>query len=219
MALPPVYATNPFDADAFAVASGVSRETLIRFKRWRALLERRNQEINLVGRSTLADFWRRHAYDCLQLIDAAPGMARWLDIGAGAGIPGLAIALGLADRAVPGADVVMVESIAKKARVIEDCILETGAPASVRAIRAEHLDPSEAFDVVTARAVARLDTLFGYLHPFVENGAIALLPKGRAYTDELTEARKSWTFDAEVLPSLTAPDAAVVRIERLARAR
>ncbi|MEO1039056.1 MAG: 16S rRNA (guanine(527)-N(7))-methyltransferase RsmG [Pseudomonadota bacterium] len=219
MALPAIYDREHFDAEAFQAATGVSRETLRRFEAWRALLERRNGELNLVGRSTLSDFWRRHAYDGFQLIQSAPNGVRWLDIGSGAGIPGVSIALGLLDRAVPGGEVVMVESIAKKARVIEETVAVTDAPARVLSVRAESLDLTTRYDVVTARAVASLDRLFDYLHPFVENGAIALLPKGRAHEEELTAARKSWTFEVEVIPSLTAREAAILRIERLARVR
>ncbi len=212
-------AEDGFGAEAFQVASGVSRETLDRFVLWRARLEETNTHTNLVGRATLSDFWRRHAFDSWQLLGLAPDAARWADLGAGAGFPGLAIAFGLMDRGVAGAHVTCIESIAKKAAFIRSVARETGAPVTVIADRVEHLDPVPAVDAVTARAMAPLPKLLGYVHPFVEKGAVALLPKGARHGEELTAARKSWTFDLEVIPSATAPEAAILKIRTLTRDR
>ncbi|PWE18350.1 16S rRNA (guanine(527)-N(7))-methyltransferase RsmG [Marinicauda salina] len=211
--------SEDFDAEAFRRRAGVSRETLQRFETWRRRLAERNAVVNLVGKSTLPDFWVRHALDSWQIYELAPDKPRWLDIGAGAGFPGLAVAFGLMDRGVAGADVALVESIRKKADFLSDVVAETGAPARVLPVRAESLDPDMRVDVVTARAVASLTKLIGYARPFVENGAIALFPKGARHRDELTEARKSWSLDLEVLASETAPDAAILKIERIARVR
>jgi 16S rRNA (guanine527-N7)-methyltransferase len=208
-----------FDAGAFQARTGVSRETLERFEHWRARLEATNAHTNLVGRSTLTDFWFRHAYDSWQVLDLAAGAARWADLGAGAGFPGLAIAFGLMDRQTPRGHVTLVESITKKAAFLRQVIQETGAPATVIADRVEQLNDVPLVDVVTARAMAPLPKLLGYVHPFVEKGAIALLPKGGRHSEELTEARKSWTFDLEVIPSATAPEAAILKIRTLNRDR
>ena len=207
----------PMDAAGFAARTGVSRETLERYETWRRHLEETNQVMNLVGRKTLPDFWFRHALDSWQVQTHAPDAARWLDLGAGAGFPGLAIAFGLHERGVIGGEVTLVESIGKKAKFLETVVAATGAPAKVLAVRAEHLDPHTRYDVVTARALSSLTQLLAYAKPFVDNGAIALFPKGARYREELTEARKSWTFGAEVIPSLTAEDAALIRIKDLAR--
>lgn len=208
-----------FSAEAFGRTTGVSRETLDRFSLWRARLEETNAHTNLVGRSTLSEFWYRHAFDSWQLLDLAPGAVRWADLGAGAGFPGLAVAFGLMDRKVDGAHVVMIESISKKAAFLRRVIEETGAPATVIADRVESLDIVPEVDVVTARAMAPLVKLLGYVHPFVEKGALALLPKGARHAEELTQARKSWTLDPEVIPSATAPEAAILKIRTLTRDR
>ena len=214
-----IAAADRFTAADFQAETGVSRETLAHLEAWRALLEARNADTNLVGRSTLGDFWRRHALDGWQVLRLAPDEPRWLEIGAGAGIPGIPVALGLKAAGIEGARVTLVESIAKKARFLEEAAAATGAPAEVFAVRAEALDKKRRYDVITARAVAPLKKLIGYAKPFVDNGAIALFPKGARYADELTEARKSWTFECEVIPSLTAPEAAVLKIEGIARVR
>lgn len=211
-----------YGMEAFRADTGVSRETLDRFELWRSRLEAENAHTNLVGRSTLADFWFRHALDSWQVFAVGmgerPDAARWANLGAGAGFPGFALAFGLMERGVDG-QVVMVESIAKKAAFLRAVADAAGAPVTVLPERAESLHPVPQVDIVTARAMAPLSKLLGYVKPFVDKGALALLPKGGRYQEELTTARKSWTFKAQVIPSRTSPDAAILKIEDLTRVR
>lgn len=206
-----------YGPEQFQAETGVSRETLDRFETWLRLLEETSAHTNLVGRGTLTDFWHRHALDSWQVFEQMPEAKRWADLGAGAGFPGLAIAFGLMERHAGEGHVLMVDSVAKKMAFVTQVIRETKAPAIARADRVESIHPVPEVDVVTARAMAPLGKLLGYVHPFVEKGAVALLPKGARYKEELTEARKSWTFDAEVLPSRTSPEAAILKIRGLAR--
>lgn len=200
----------------FQAATGVSRETLAKFESWRTLLEAWSEHTNLVARSTLPDFWTRHALDSWQAFEhAPPGAARWADIGSGAGFPGLAIAFGLADRQIEGGRVWLIESIGKKADFLEAVIAETGAPAAVLPIRAEQVDPALRVDVVTARAVAALPKLLTLCDPLLKTGATALFLKGARHGEELTEARKYWTFDARVIPSRTG-DGALLQLKNVA---
>ncbi|MCC5996806.1 MAG: 16S rRNA (guanine(527)-N(7))-methyltransferase RsmG [Oceanicaulis sp.] len=208
--------TQRYDAAAFQAETGVSRETLARFERWRDMLAETNAHTNLVGRSTLEDFWFRHALDSWQIYMLAPETVRWADLGAGAGFPGLAIAYALMQSGLPGGHVTLVESVQKKAQFLKAVAASTGAPVTILPVRVEHLDPVPQVDVVTARAMAPLEVLLGYVHPFVDKGARALLPKGARYHEELTRARKSWTFKAEVIPSRTSPEAAILSITELA---
>lgn len=212
-------ASSSFGPSEFQAATGVSRETLERFQIWHDLLVEESQHTNLVGRSTLEDFWFRHALDSWQVYQLFPTAPRWIDLGAGAGFPGLAVAFGLMEQSVAGATVTLVDSVAKKAAFCRKVARETGAPVTVLAERVEAIAPLPTVDVVTARAMAPLRKLLGYVHPFVDKGAIALLPKGARYSEELTEARKSWTFDVEVIPSQTAPDAAILKVRSLNRVR
>ncbi|MEQ8404896.1 MAG: 16S rRNA (guanine(527)-N(7))-methyltransferase RsmG [Oceanicaulis sp.] len=210
-----------FGAKEFADETGVSRETRIRFETWRRLLEETNAHTNLVGRSTISDFWYRHALDSWQVFELGerlrPGAARWADLGSGAGFPGLAVAFALMERGTPSPAVHLVDSVAKKAMFLRAVADATGAPATIYPERAESLHPLPDVEIVTARAMAPLGKLLGYVKPFVDKGALALLPKGGRHQEELTEARKSWTFDVEVIPSRTSPDAAILAIEGLTR--
>lgn len=197
----------------------VSRETLDGFDVWRQILIEWNEHTNLVGRSTLDDFWNRHALDSWQVYEAFPKARVWLDMGSGAGFPGIAIALALKDRQVEGGHVHMVESIHKKAAFLTEVVSQLDLPASIHAVRVEDIKADWGVDIVTARALASLDKLLDYSELFTSNGAKALFPKGAKHKEELTRAQKSWTFKHEVIPSRTASDAALLKLEDIVRAR
>lgn len=202
-----------FNASDFQKVTNVSRETRAAFERWYTLLHDANQTTNLVGRSTMDDFWKRHALDGFQLIDHVPDDGKhWLDFGAGAGIPGIAIALAMQDRALAGCALTMVESVSKKARFIDASIDATGAPAKAINCRVEALNGIQTFDVITARAVASLEKLLKYSHPLLKSDGICLFPKGQRYRQELTDANKYWTFDVDVRPSLTSDEGVILHI-------
>ncbi|MDF1767688.1 16S rRNA (guanine(527)-N(7))-methyltransferase RsmG [Maricaulis sp.] len=205
------------DREAFRRQTGVSRETLAAFDQWRTLLIETNAHTNLVGRSTLDQFWHRHALDSFQLLEhISTDVSRVADLGAGAGFPGIALALGFRDRG-QSASVVMVDSVGKKVAFLRKTIAALELNAEARSVRVETLDPAENFDLVTARAFAPLNKLLGYVAPLLKNKAQGLFFKGQNYRDELTEARKNWTFDHEVIPSQTS-DGVILRIQEVERA-
>ncbi|MCR9266028.1 MAG: 16S rRNA (guanine(527)-N(7))-methyltransferase RsmG [Alphaproteobacteria bacterium] len=204
--------------DDFAKATGVSRETLDAFDRWRELLVETSAHTNLVSRNTLDSFWERHALDSYQLMAHVPSDVRLIaDLGAGAGFPGIALALGLRERGQK-ARVVMVDSVGKKVAFLRKVIAELELDAEARSVRVETLDPAEGFDLVTARAFAPLNKLLGYTAPLLKNGAEGLFFKGRQYRDELTEAGKSWTVEYDVIPSQTS-DGVILHIREVERVR
>ncbi len=204
--------------DEFQAATGVSRETALAFDRWREMLVEANAHTNLVGRSTLQDFWERHALDSMQLMDLLPPDTRSVaDLGAGAGFPGLAMALAFRDRGID-ARVVLIDSVAKKTAFLNRVITELELAAEARPIRVEEMDPTESFQLVTARAFAPLNKLLGFAAPLLKSGVAGLFFKGRHYRDELTEAHKHWTFDSEVIPSQTG-DGVILRISEVQRVR
>ncbi len=204
--------------DEFQTRTGVSRETLDGFDRWRQILVETSTHTNLVARSSLDHFWERHALDSFQLMPLVSRETRLVaDLGAGAGFPGIALALGFRDRG-QAARVVMVDSVGKKVAFLRKVIDDLGLDAEARSVRVETLDPAEGFDLVTARAFAPLNKLLGYAAPLLKNGAEGLFFKGRQYQDELTEARKSWTVDPEVIPSQTS-DGVILRIKEVERVR
>jgi 16S rRNA (guanine527-N7)-methyltransferase len=189
----------------------VSRETFEKLELLEHELRRWQAIKNLVGPATLDQIWDRHIVDSLQLLDLAPDAGTWLDLGAGAGFPGLVLAIAGAER---GLQVHLVESNSRKCAFLRHIARLTGAPAKVHEARLETVVPNFVgkADVVSARALASLPMLLDWTEPLLKAGTMGLFPKGRDAEIELTEARKKWTFEAEILPSLTDPEARILRI-------
>ena len=193
----------------------VSRETMDRLERYVEVLTVWQQRINLIGRSTLGDVWGRHVADSLQLIRMAPKEAKvWLDLGSGAGLPGLVLAIVLGSR--PGFHMHLVDSNGKKCAFLRAAASATSASVIVHHGAIEQLgavpQPIKA-DVITARALAPLARLIPLTKPFMWKKTVLLLPKGQDVETELTAAAISSTLRVERRPSIVNPAATILRIE------
>lgn len=198
---------------------GVSRESLPALEAYvRRLLEWQDR-INLIGPQTVEEVWHRHIADSLQLLHHLPDRGcHIIDLGSGAGLPGIPLALTHA--VARGGEVTLVESNAKKAAFLRDAVRLTGAPARIVNRRIESLDSETlrtAPGVVVSRALAPLAKLLEFVEKPLENRAIALLHKGRGVEAELTEARKYWKLRTERYQSLTDPEACILKIEEAKR--
>jgi 16S rRNA (guanine527-N7)-methyltransferase len=201
----------------------VSRETVERLDRFVGLLLTWQRTTHLIAPSTVPHLWTRHIADSLQLLDLAPDAHIWVDLGAGAGFPGVVVACALAGR--PGARVHLIESNSKKAAFLREAQRLTAVPASVHAIRIETFVASfeGPADVVTARAVAPLKSLLDQCFPLLgKSGAMGLFPKGQNAELELSEVRESammgaWTMNAALMPSRTDPAGRIVLIRDVER--
>ena len=195
----------------------VSRETEARLDRYVDLLVAWQAKTNLIAPSTLPQLWTRHISDSLQLLDLAPNARHWLDFGSGGGFPGVVLACAMAEH--PGADVRLVERIAKKAAFLREALRVTGAPGSVvLADIGDYVDSLKApVDCVTARAVAPLHMLLGFAAPLVQRGAKALFLKGQDVEAELTEATKYWNIEPLLHPSRTGGHGWIVELNTIER--
>ena len=199
----------PLDAQGFAEIFPVSRETLARLEAYAGLLTRWSDRINLVGRDTLPDLWRRHMLDSAQLRPLIPdGAQSLIDLGSGAGFPGLVLAI----LGAPGVE--LVEADSRKAAFLREAARVTEANVTIRPCRIAALPPHPV-DVVTARALAPLDRLLDLARPFLGPGTACLLPKGERAEEELTLARKDWTMIASRHHSIADPRGVVLRLHRL----
>jgi 16S rRNA (guanine527-N7)-methyltransferase len=197
----------PLDAHGFAEQFAVSRETLLRLETYAELLIRWSARINLVGRDTLADLWRRHMLDSAQLRQLVPdSVASLIDLGSGAGFPGLVLAI----LGVPGVE--LVEADSRKAAFLREAARVTAADVTIRPCRIAAVPP-HAVDVVTARALAPLDRLLELAVPFIAPATVCLFPKGVGAADELTLARKRWTMDVSMHQSIADPRGVVLRLQ------
>ena len=202
---------EPFGPAEFQAASHVSRETLARLKLFVSLLGDWNARMNLVSAKSLEDVWKRHVWDSAQLFPLLrPGTQSFVDLGSGAGFPGLVLAI----LSEPGTRVVLYEAIAKKCRFLEEVAHRTGVVVEVRNGRIEEVKP-EPFDVVTARACAPLDQLLSYAAPFQAKNTQCLFLKGQSVGAELTDAHKSWSMTVEQHPSRSDPSGVILDIREL----
>lgn len=201
----------PFGPTEFRAAENVSRETTERLSEFVALLADWNGRHNLVSRTSLADVWRRHIWDSAQMAGFVPPSATSLvDLGSGAGFPGLILALLLRHRTPFRA--VLYEATRKKAEFLATAARQLGVVAEIRNERLETAAP-EPFDVVTARACAPLGLLLEYARPFQGPSTKNLFLKGQNVAGELTEAHKIWNMTVQEKPSRTAPSGVVLVIE------
>jgi len=184
-----------------------------RLSRFLNVLSRWQRRINLVGARTLDDPWRRHMLDSAQLLPLLPdATGPVVDIGSGAGFPGLILAI-LGCR-----DVHLVESDARKAAFLREAARQTATVATVHARRVETLDPFPAA-TVTARACAPLAGLLELATPFLDRGAVGLFLKGAGVDEELTAARERFNMTVERHPSRSDPTATILIVHNVERHR
>ena len=195
----------------------VSRESLDRLIKYGQLLASWQERINLVGRSTASDIWQRHITDALQLILLfEKPLPRIADLGSGAGIPGLILAIARPLEAH------LFESNLKKAAFLREAVRLTGAAAHIHAVRIEDADtlaPAIKADIVTARALAPLPKLLAYAQPFFAQGAAGLFHKGQDVDVELSETAKSWSLNVVKHPSMTDSRGCILEVKEAHRVK
>ncbi|PTQ13415.1 16S rRNA (guanine(527)-N(7))-methyltransferase RsmG [Sphingomonas oleivorans] len=184
----------------------VPRETMERLEAFIAFLLAEARHQNLISESTIPNIWARHIVDSAQLLPLAVSVHHdWLDLGSGAGFPGLVVAT-LDDRRMT-----LVESRAKRIAFLRAAAEQLGIAARTRVqgTRVEMMGDAK-FDVISARAFAPLDKLFALAGRFATPDTLWLLPKGRSAATELEAVRHSWQGDFRIEPSVTDPDAAII---------
>ena len=206
---PVFHVKHPLTPDAFRALTGIDAATLERLSVYLRLLEKWQPRINLVGRGSLGDPWRRHMLDSAQLVHLLPERASIIvDIGSGAGFPGLVIAI-MAHRHVH-----LVDSDARKCAFLSEAARLTKALASVHNQRIECLQDLKA-DVVTARACAPLPRLLQYAAPLLRPGGRCLFLKGEAAAAELTASEKTWMMHLTRLQSRSDPSGTILMVDDL----
>jgi 16S rRNA (guanine527-N7)-methyltransferase len=186
-------------------------------KTYHALLLKWQKAINLVSNNTLDEAWHRHFVDSLQLLNHLPAhKGKLIDIGSGAGFPGMVLAI-----SCPEMQVELIESDARKCEFLWTVSRETATDVAIHNSRIESvLGPKTQADFITARALGDMSTLCGYMAPVFQANpdCTALLMKGRKAHDEINSAcREGWLFDGQTCPSLTEENASIILIKNLTR--
>ncbi len=203
----------PLAPEGFQRATGVSRETLARLEAYAALLAKWQRRINLVSAASMDDLWRRHMLDSAQLFPYLPeSFARLVDLGSGAGFPGLVLAI------LGAGGVELIESDGRKCAFLAEAARVTETAVTIHNARIEALAAAPA-DVITARALAPLTKLLASAEPFLTCGSVCLFLKGAGVDEELTSAAKEWNMRASRHPSTTDPRGVVLHIQGIIRER
>lgn len=174
-----------------------------------------NAVMNLIGPDTLPDVWNRHIWDSAQLLEHAPGAQTWADLGAGAGFPGIVLAIML--KTQPKSHVWLIDSLGKRCRFLQEVVDGLSLRATVLNGRAE--DNAVTVEVVTARAVAPMEKLLGYAQPYLQRGATGLFLKGEKAEGEVAEARKVWQFKSNLSISRSDPRGRIVSVRGISRVK
>lgn len=189
----------------------VPRETRLVLEAFVGLLLQWNRTVNLISSGDLPHVWDRHVADAFQLLPLMqPRPARAIDLGSGAGFPGLILAL------ATGVPFDLIESDHRKAAFLREAARVTNAPVHVHAIRIETANIGPA-PLITARALAPLPKLLALAAPLLAPGGVCLFPKGANASAELTAATTQWHMHADSIPSRIASDACILRITDLCR--
>ncbi len=203
--------------EAFATKFGISRQTREKLETYEALLKRWQKTINLVAPSTLDEIWHRHFADSAQLWTLrAPNAKTWLDLGSGAGFPGLVLAIMAAETG--GTRHILVESDSRKAAFLREVARETRVAVDILCMRIENAETHAKVgvaDCVTARALAPLSRLIEIAAPYFASSTTGMFLKGREVTAEIEKAAQDWQFAFELIPSVTEEDGRVVLLKAL----
>ena len=195
--------------EAFSTHLDVSRETLELFACYGELLVKWQSKINLVSGKTLDDIWLRHFLDSAQLFRLLPAKNKSiLDVGSGAGFPGLVLVL------MGARNVTLIESDTKKCMFLREVLRQTGKRANIVNCRIEEYGHRE-FDIVTARALAPMERLLSYVKPYFGAHTKGLFPKGEQVDEELTKAMKQWKLEVSRVPSITSNTGVILVVEKI----
>jgi 16S rRNA (guanine527-N7)-methyltransferase len=195
----------------------VSRETLGDLTKMVESLKKWNKTINLVGKSTIDSVWSRHILDSAQMWSQRPeNLKTWVDLGSGGGFPALVLAI-LGKAQAPGVCFHMIESDARKCAYLRNVSRETSLNTRIHTVRIEKSEPIMA-DVVSARALAPVETLLSFSQRFLSDSAFCLFLKGQACDTEEEKARESWSFQSEKIKSISDDTGSIIKIWNLKRA-
>lgn len=199
--------------DEFAAQFGVSPAIIAKLERYADLLRQWQGAVNLVAATSLDDVWHRHFADSAQLLTLAPDAKSWLDLGSGAGFPGMVIAILLSDR--PDVRIELIEAQQRKCAFLAEVARAAGAAVEIHQVRVESagiahkVDPP---DIITARALAPLDKLLGLAAPWFGPQTRGLFLKGEQVQQEIEAAQRCWTFHVKLAKSRTDRKGRIVEI-------
>lgn len=195
--------------EEFQKKTGASTEAMARLKTYESILKEWNQKINLVAGSTLGDIWQRHFLDSAQLAPLIGQGQSVIDIGSGAGFPGLVLA------AMGAENIILCERDVRKAAFLRTAAAAMKLKVEVINLPIEGIE-GRRFDVVTSRALADLSLLLSLSAKLRKASTTCLFLKGKNLDAEMAAAQKEWGFDADRLPSVSDSEGVILRLSKIA---
>ena len=194
-----------YNYEKFCERVGVSRETFLQLQCYVELLEKWQSKINLVSNTTLAEVWERHILDSAQLMSCIDSTKALLDIGSGAGFPGMVLAI------LGNENITLVESDSRKGAFLREVARVTHTKIQIECKRIEVCDIAP-YGIITCRAFAEIQKILSVLEKNVSHNPLLLLLKGKNYQAEIEAAKQKYTFKCKHTPSITNEEAVILHI-------
>jgi len=201
--------------DTFSRFTQVSRETITSLKKYEDMLIEANKTLNLIGKSTINDIWNRHFLDSVQVIDFIDENDKMLvDLGSGAGFPGLVLAITLKDRKIP-LKIKLIEKSPKKVNFLNEVINKL--QLNVEVVQKNIIEHPIKFteDVIVTRAFKPLKIILQLIHNKAKNWKKIFIFLGKTGQNELLRVSKNWDIEYKQRMSVTNSDSIIIEINNL----
>ena len=201
------------DIDFFKKKFNVSREKIEKLKIYHKFLIEKNKTLNLIGKNTEKSIFSRHFKDSAQIYDLIDKKLDIIDIGSGAGFPGIIIKILLENENLKG-NIILIEKSSKKSNFLRDLCLKLDLKVKIENRRLEIYDFLENSTVVSRAFKSTLDTI-NILYRNIKNIKELVLLKGKTYQQEIDDAKKKYTFELEKFRSITSDDSSIIKIKNI----
>ena len=201
------------DIDFFKKKFNVSRETIEKLKIYHKLLVEKNKTLNLIGKNTEKSIFSRHFKDSAQIYDLLDKKLDIIDIGSGAGFPGVIVKILMENENLSG-NVILIEKSPKKSKFLRELCIKLDLKIKIENKRLEIYDFAETSTVVSRAFKSTLETI-NILYKNIENIKELVLLKGKTYQQEIDDAKKKYTFELEKFRSITFDESAIIKIKNI----
>jgi 16S rRNA (guanine527-N7)-methyltransferase len=201
------------DINFFKEKFNVSRETIEKLKIYQEFLIEKNKTINLIGKNTEKTIFKRHFKDSAQIYNLLNKKLDVIDIGSGAGFPGIIVKILMDNESYTG-NIILIEKSPKKSNFLRDLCIKLDLKVKIENKRLEIYNFLKNSTVVSRAFKSTLETI-NILHKNVKKINELVLLKGKTYQQELEEAKKKYTFDVEKFKSFTSDDSSIIKIKNI----
>jgi 16S rRNA (guanine527-N7)-methyltransferase len=201
------------DVEFFIKKFNVSRETTEKLNKYKDFLLSSNKLLNLIGKTTENQIFTRHFVDSAQIYDLIEDKSEIIDIGSGAGFPGVVLKILMDNNKIPG-NITLIEKSPKKCKFLQDLSYKLGLTLKVVNLKIENFKFNKISTIVSRAFKKTVDTIDILLKNNDKIRNIILI-KGKTYQQELEEAKKKYTFDVEKFRSITSDESYILKISNI----